>query len=232
MSNDDPARQPIEELLRQTQTDVTPDPDEGFRIAELAFQQAETPLQRGVAARQAAFRAAQLGKTRDIVDHWFDLSRQAFAGDDPESQRGLAAAEVLTGRAYGLFCVRMGEAAVDFAQTAADATAAFGRAEAILQRQHVRGQTWDRFGTMADRHRATHEAMSGDARLAARVALRGTWRAVRARKEGSLAAHTRFVLKQLSRNALAGTLAASRALEQPGFTHNARQWLALKLLDR
>lgn len=218
---------PVAELLALTQTNITPDPIEGFAIAQVAYQRAETPIEQGTAARQAGFRAEQAGEASEVVQTWFDNSRAALSSDDPKIKRELVATELLTGRAMALRLERLGSKVVELA-TAADG--AFQRGEAILQDQHTKAQPWDRFGTMLARHRATYEAMNGQASFAATTALRGIWRALRAEKAGTAEGHRAFVVKQLGMNAAAGALAVSKPFDRISKVSSARHQLALKLL--
>lgn len=215
------------ELLVQTQTNVTPDAAEGFAIAQIAFERAVDPIEKGTAARQAGFRAEQAGVAPQVVQGWFDNSRAALSSDDPQVKRELIATELLTGRALALRIERMGSKVVELA---AAASAAFERGEIMLQEQHAKAQPWDRFGTMLARHRATHEAMNGSAGNAAITATRGLWRAVRAKKEGTSEDHKAFVVKQLTANAAAGALAITKPLARISKVSGVRHKLAGKLL--
>jgi hypothetical protein len=217
----------VTELLTRTQTDVTPDANDSFYIAQVAYERAETQVEKGIAARQAGFRAEQAGKAPQVVQDWFENSRNALSSDDPQIKRELIATELLTGRANALRIERMGSEALELATLADDA---FGRGETILQEQHIKTQRWDRFGTMLARHRATHEAMNSKASLGAINAARGLWRAIRAEKEGTLQEHNVFVVKQLGMNAAAGILAVSKPFVRIPKVSTARHKLALKLL--
>lgn len=218
---------PIAELLALTQTDRTPDPVEGFGIAQLAFARAETPVEKGTAARQAGFRAEQAGEEPEVVQRWFDESRAALSSDDPQTERERIATELLEGRALALRNARMGSRVVGLVQAA---DRAFERGESILQAQHVKGEPWDRFGTMLSRHRATHEAMNGSAKMAAICAVQGLWRALRAKKEDPQEEHNLFVAKHLATNAAAGALAISKPLDRIPEVAAKRHQRALKLL--
>ena len=218
---------PLVELLAMTQTNVTRDASEGFDMAMVAFERAETPTEKGTAARQAGFRAEQAGESPEIVKNWFENSRTALSLDAPHIQRELIATELLTGRAMALRIERMGSKVIGLVTVAGEA---FQRREAILQAQHVKSQPWDRFGTMLARHRATHEAMNGRASSGTVAAMRGLWRALRAEKEGTPEAHTAFVMKQLGMNAVAGALAVSKPLERVPKIASSRHKLARKLL--
>lgn len=218
---------PVAELLARTQTNITPDASEGFDIAKAAFKRAETPIEKGTAARQAGFRAEQAGESSQVVQDWFENSRTALSSDDPQIKRELIATELLTGRANALRIERIGSKVVELI-TSADQ--AFQRGEAGLQEQHIKAQPWDRFGTMLARHRATHEAMNGKASFGATTAIRGLWRAIRADKEGTSEDHRAFVVKQLGMNAAAGVLAISKPLARISKVSYARHQLALKLL--
>ena len=215
------------ELLAMTQTNITPDASEGFDIARAAYKRAETPIEKGTAARQAGFRAEQAGETPQVVQDWFESSRTALSSNDPQIRRELIATELLTGRANALRIERVGSKVVELVTSADEA---FQRGETILQEQHVKGQLWDRFGTMLSRHRATHAAMNGKASFGATTAIRGLWRAIRAEKEGTPEGHRAFVVKQLGMNAAAGMLAVSKPLSRISKVSSARHRLALKLL--
>lgn len=218
---------PVTELLARTQTNITPDANEGFEMARLAYELAETPIEKGTAARQAGFRAEQAGETPQVVQDWFENSRTALSSDDPQIRRELIATELLTGRANALRIERMGSTVVELVTSADEA---FERGETILQEQHAKAQPWDRFGTMLARHRATHEAMNGKASFGAATAIRGLWRAIRAEKEGTPEGHRAFVVKQLGMNAAAGVLAISKPLARNSRISSARHQLALRLL--
>jgi len=218
---------PVGELLALTQTNITPDASEGFDIAKVAYERAETPVEKGTAARQAGFRAEQAGETPQVVQEWFDNSRTTLSSDDPQIKRELVATELLTGRANALRIERVGSKVVELI-TAADE--AFKRGEAILRAQHAKAQPWDRFGTMLARHRATHEAMNGKASFGATTAIRGIWRAIRAEKEGTPEEHRDLVVKQLGMNAAAGMLAASKQFARLSKVSSDRHQFALKLL--
>lgn len=227
MNRDEILSLPVAELLVRTQTNITPDASEGFDIAKVAYERAETPIEKGTAARQAGFRAEQADETPQVVQDWFENSRVALSSDDPQIKRELIATELLTGRAHALRIERMGSKVVELAKSASEA---FQRGETILQEQHTKAQPWDRFGTMLARHRATHEAMNGKASFGAATAIRGLWRAIRAEKEGTPEGHRAFVVKQLGMNAAAGVLAVSKPLARISKVSSARHQLALKLL--
>ncbi len=218
---------PMAELLARTQTNVTPDANEGFDIAKAAYELAETPIEKGTAARQAGFRAEQAGETPQVVQYWFENSRTALSSDDPQIKRELIATELLTGRANALRIERIGSKVLELATSTNEA---FQRGETILQEQHTKAQPWDRLGTMLARHRATHEAMNGKASFGATTAIRGLWRAIRAEKEGTPEGHRAFVVKQLGMNVAAGFLAISKPLARISKVSSARHQLALKLL--
>jgi hypothetical protein len=227
MNRDELLSLSVSELLARTQTNTTPDASEGFGIARVAYERAETPIEKGTAARQAGFRAEQAGETPQVVQEWFDNSRAALSSDDPQIRRELIATELLIGRANALRIERVGSRVGELV-TAADE--AFKRGEAILQAQHTNAQLWDRFGTMLARHHATHEAMNGKASFGATTAVRGLWRAIRAEKEGAPKDHRAFVAKQLGMNAAAGMLAVSKPFARISRVSSARHQLALKLL--
>lgn len=227
MNSEEIMNLPLAELLVRTQTNITPDAGEGFEIAKVAYDRAQTPIERGTAARQAGFRAEQAGEAPHVIQEWFDNSRSALSSNDPQVKRELIATELLTGRASALRIERMGSKVVELATSADEA---FQRGEVILQEQHTKGQAWDRFGTMLARHRATHEAMNGKATFGATTAIRGLWRAIRANKEGTPEGHKTFVIKQLGMNAAAGMLAVSKPLARIPKVSSARHQLALKLL--
>ena len=228
MRREDLAAMSVEQLLEQTQTNVTSDPAEGLAIAQYAFERAKSPITLGTAARQAAIRAEQAGESQDVVDTWFGKSRDALSSNEPGIRRELIATELLTGRALSLRIERLGSVAVNLASQASEA---FERGEAILQEQHIRGKAWDRFGTMLARHRATYEAMNGDAGFALATSIKGIWRAVRAKSEGTPERNLPFILKQVGMNAIASTLAISKPLSRSSKIADARHQVALKLLS-
>jgi hypothetical protein len=123
---------------------------------------------------------------------------------------------------------RIGSHTIELIQIADQA---FERGESILQAQHVKGASWDRFGTMLARHRATHEAMNGSAVMAGISAARGLWRALRAERQSTPKEHKSFVIKQLATNAVAGALAASKPLARIPKIATKRHQVATKLLD-
>lgn len=217
----------IPELLVRTQTDITPNAAKGFEIARVAYERAETPVERGTAARQAGFRAEQADESPQVVQRWFESSRAALSSNDPEARRELIATELLTGRALALRLERTGSKVGEPVMAASEA---FQRGEATLQEQHSWAQPWDRFGTMLARHRATHEAMNGRASFGATIAVRGLWRAIRAKKEGEPDEHRAFVVKQCKANAAAAVLAASKPFARIPKVSSARHKLVLKLL--
>lgn len=227
MNRDELMNLPIQQLLEKTQSNVTPDAREGFEIAKIAYELAQTPIEKGTAARQAGFRAEQARETSEVVQAWFDNSRTTLSSHDPHIKRELIATELLTGRAAALRIERLGAGIMGLAEKAHDA---FERGENILQEQHVKGTPWDRYGTMLSRHYATHEAMNGTASFAAVTAIRGVWRAIRAEKEGTPENHLAFVAKQLGTNAAAGMLAISKPLARISKISFARHQIASKLL--
>jgi hypothetical protein len=227
MNKDEMMSIPVPELLVMTQTNITPDASEGFAIAQFAYERADTPIEKGTAARQAGYRAEQAGESPQVVQNWFDKSRDTLSSDEPQMQRELIATELLTGRAMTLRIERTGSKAKDLISAAAGA---FQRGEEILQAQHTKNRAWDRFGTMLARHRATHEAMNGKATFAATTAIRGLWRAIRAEKEGTPEAHITFVAKQLGMSAIVGALAVSKPMESVPKVTSVRHKLALQLL--
>ena len=227
MNRDELMNLPIQQLLEKTQSNVTPNAREGFEIAKIAYELAETPIEKGTAARQAGFRAEQANEIPQVVQGWFDTSRSALSSDEPRIKRELIATELLTGRAAVLRIERLGAGIMGLAEKAHDA---FERGENILQEQHVKGTPWDRYGTMLSRHYATHEAMNGTASFAATTAFLGIWRAVRAEKDGTPESHAPFVIKQLAMNAAAGMLAISKPFARISKVSSARHKLASKLL--
>ncbi len=222
---------PVPDLLTLTQTNVTRDPNQDYTIATLAYELAETPAQKGIAARQAGFRAEQANKGDAVVEVWFNNSRAALTSDEPPIRRELIATYLLEGRAFALRVARRDPSRATKAVTlAGKASLAFEHSEMILQEQHKHGRSWDRFGTMLARHRAAHEAMNGRAGLAATTAMHGLWRAVRAKRQGTPEPHVAFVAKHVTTNALAGILALSKSLEKLPKVATLRQRLALRLL--
>jgi len=67
MNRDEMLSLPVAELLERTQTNVTADAHEGFDVAQVAYELAATPIEKGTAARQAGFRAEQADETPQVV---------------------------------------------------------------------------------------------------------------------------------------------------------------------
>jgi len=218
----------IAELLEQTQTNVTEDPIEGFIIATYAYEKAKTPIEKGIAARQAGFRAEQANESPEIVEEQFQKSRQELSSNDPLIKRELIATELLAGRALALRIEKTEQRIGNLVMTASKA---FENGEDLLKEQHEFGQHWDRFGTMLARHRATHEAMNGSASFATIIALSGIWRAIRAKNTGTPEEHKIFVKKQVQVNLASGLLAISGVVNKTTFIQDKRHKLALKLLE-
>jgi len=202
---------PIVELLRVSETGNST-PASGYEAAQVAFRRADDwSIEKGVAARQAAFRAEQMDLARSVVRGWFNLSRINLNLGNASYQRELAATYLLEGRVGALRLVRTGPG-TSFPDDARRAREAFSSSEDILERQHHPFSRWDRYGTMLMRHWATHEAINGNGFLAATLAVRGIWRALFAQREGDREEHRAFVHKQVRVNALAGKLAFSGLL--------------------
>jgi hypothetical protein len=226
---------PVEELLRLTQSNVTPDPDTALEIAKVAYSRADNPIEKSTAARQAGFRAEQAGDPPEAVSTWFEKSREALELDQSletserrKRARELIATHLLAGRAFALRVERSEERD---SSLVGEATAEFTGGQAIVRQQHKLGNRWDRFGTMLSRHWSAHEAMNGKATTALKLAFSGMWRAVRADKEGVPEKdHFRFVAKHVGANALAAVLAGSQPLAQRPKVAEKRHRLALKLL--
>jgi hypothetical protein len=218
------------ELLELTQTNVTPDHAEALAIADYAYHKAAASdaVSKGTAARQAMIRAEQAGADFDTVSDWLSKSRAALSSSDPAIERERIATELLNGRVQALRIERLGSAAVS--GTLDDAKQSFAYGENLLQTQHEKGKSWDRFGTMLARHRATFEAMNGKAGFAAATALRGMWRAIRSAKEGTPEARLSFMAKQLGMNAVAGMLAVSKPAASITPVARFRHRAALKML--
>ena len=229
MEYSDLAGNDMAELLRLTQTNVTLDDKEALGIAEYAYGRAEDPVSLGTAARQAMIRAEQAGASPQVVEGWLLKSRAALSTDQPAIKRERIATELLNGRVLGLRIERLGAKAVAWAIE--DARASFATGEQILLTQHRTGGSWDRFGTMLTRHRATFEAMNGSGVFAAATALRGIWRALRAENEGIPEKQLRFVTKQAGMNALAGALAVTKPLAIIPPIKQYRHKAALKMLS-
>ena len=216
----------VEELLKRTQTNVTGDNFEAMEAARLASLNTTNLKDIGVAARQRAIRAALAGFSMDIVQGWLDISREAFRSDDPKMKRETIATDLLEGRAYA----HRIETAGAIGEMAIKARNGFTAAENTLSEQHKFGSRWDRFGTMNSRHFSTFESMNGSGVKGASLAIKGTWRAIRAQKEGTPESHLAFVKKQLLVNAAAGFLAVSKLANKLPQVADKRHQFALWLL--
>ncbi len=217
-----------QDLIIQSQTDKTKDPLLGFEYAKKAYEIADTKIEKGMAARQAAFRATQspdLGI--GIAEEWFKISNNELSEENDETERELIATKLLEGRSYSLTSIRLGKQAVGFATKSSQA---FETAEDLLQKQHIKGKTWDRYGTMLSRHRATHEAINGESLSAIKIASSGIFRAIRSRKESSLIDHSKFVTKQFATNSISACLAIATYLKPQLKNSSSANKLALRLL--
>lgn len=230
MENSELYAKPVAELLRLTQTNNTPDANEGYAIAQVAYERADNPIDKGVAARQGAFRAEQAGMPVEKIEDQFNKARSALSSDDPDVRRNLVAVDILTVRAYTLRQERLGKIIGSLAVRSNQASL---EGEAILDEQHKFGRSWDRFGTMLSSYRSIYESrVNNRALTAAAVAANGIWRAVRAKNEGTPDSHLKFMVKHVGINAVAGTLALSKPLEKLPFGTKLRHKAALKILAR
>ncbi len=254
----DPAllEQKTRELLAQSQTNITPNPEEGLPIAAAAYDSAiidfradpETdPTAPAEAAAKGGLRAEQLGQSEQEVAKWFDLSYSAFAiarantiQQDTRILRELTATYLLHGRTFALRATRTDCPSQTLMN---DASRMFSFAEREVSGQHMFGRPYDRYATMLSAHRATHESRNSETyrRSALGMAATGMWRAVRARTENPSepipdekwqrrATHAKFVGKHLLLNAAAGGLAVGRPRKQGTKYDNGHRWVARKIL--
>jgi hypothetical protein len=221
MEKDNFGNAPVRELLRLSQTNVTPDPEAGYNFAVQAYNKAhdlqvmhDDPTALGEAAAKAGFRSEQADHPTAEVAQWFKLSYLVLP-NDRRGNREKIATRLLEGRALSLRLIRQALVGVEMPDLSLShkASDAFRDGEEMLIEQHTLGSHWDRYGTMLSRHRATHEAMFGNGSIATTTALRGIWRAIEANKENNTTkAHLKFVTKQIGYNSLAGILAFSQPL--------------------
>lgn len=231
---------PVRELLRLSQTDVTPDPNLGLRYAEVAYDMAQTkenmandPTAKGEAAAKAMFRNAQLNKP-DEFEIWFKNSIDSLVVPDARMRRERIATFLLAGRGRGLMYLRAPEtlsaleAAAAHSFLLADEVVAWTRKES----------PGDPYRTMLDAHWATFEAVRphGDALFASKIALNGIAAAITSRKEQansaseSMIKHAKFVTKHVLLNTVALGLAVSRPFNSIEPVAQQRHDLALKIL--
>ena len=240
---------PTRQLLELSQTNVTSDAKAGLRYAAAAYDKALEPEESsldptaaGEAAAKAYFRCEQLSRPREVAETWLERSLQALDVDEPSFQRQLVATLILAGRGHTLRWLKYGDGDSQLQDAAIND---FAKAASTLRGLGTTVAT-DPYATMLDRTRATSEAVlqNGDALMASRIALRGIGRAVRSQRSvvapaESIAAakgrqHARFVGKQVTLNAAALVLAATKPLEKVGRIHKAvedkRHRLAIRLL--
>lgn len=243
---------PVRELLFHSQTDQTKDAVEALEIAAAAYDKSRAEVADGSndvtapaeAAAKAGFRAEQADLGIEAVRAWFDRSHVALRDADTDTfQHGTRiiregiATDLLEGRTYTL---RNAKSDTHDTSLAADASAAFARADKEVRLQHMFGRPWDRYGTMLSRHRATGEARNWDLprRRVAGIAAGGVWRAIRAKRENvsepgpkDRKEHIRFVGKQAVLNVAAGVLGVTRP-QLPGSKYDhVHKNVARKLLQ-
>ena len=230
----------VRDALRLSQVDVTPDPNQGLWIATAAYRLAQDPEIRltdptalGEAAAKAGLRAQQAGRSSEVVSDWFEKSIDALTGLDDRSKRELSATYMLQGWSLSHQLVRktIDNQSGRYPKLNRQASEAFENNEEILKNQHVRGEKWDRYGTMSAKHRAAFEATFGRANLAATTAIRGMWRAIRAEDEGEpTEKHRAFVKKQFLGNLTVGLLVVARPLDSIPIANAQRLKLARKMI--
>lgn len=235
---------PVRDLLYLSQTDITPDPVDGFMYAASAYLVARTPeiteqdpTAAGEAAAKAGFRSAQAGMAPYVVDTWFMRSLDALPNCDPRTKREQAATYLLAGRAAALQMGRdelLGEPKDK--RLLQKSRLAFFRAEALLADDR------DPYATMLFGHQATMEAMDGDASYALHIAARGIKSALIARDENANTPDAnlsllerakkmaRFKVKHVGRSIIAATLAVTRPYEKRDFPQTVRRKIFLKSL--
>lgn len=211
---------------------MTADPEQGLRFAAVAYDIAQWPVNRqgdptaaGEAAAKASFRSQQLGRDPATCNDWLERTLNALPGNSNLMRRERVATLLLDGRGRAVRLLReytSGQQVTEAEVSELHIFGSFALAERTLRQV---GDRRDPYGPMLDRHRATIEAVlpnMSDAPLAARLALRGMFRAVTSRRESAntpsdsgpstMAKHARFVTKQFSMNGLALALAASKLL--------------------
>lgn len=235
---------PLRRVLELSQTNVTADPELGFRYAVHAYERGlGDSIDRtaaGEAAAKATLRAAQADHPLLELKTWAVNSFNALPLDVPGASRERIATYTNASRAFALRALQgtLGHTkhtAERMTECRSWANRGFRRGEQEIQNQH-QGFWWDPYATMHARHRATHEAVSGRAGEAARIALSGINRALRSRPEAAnspagVMKHLRFVGKQAVSNALALGLALSRPLDALERGKTARQRLAHQWLN-
>lgn len=99
----------LRELLRLSQTDVTPSHTVGLSNATIAYDIAlspenivNDPTAAGEAAAKAALRSAQAGKPESESEMWLSLSFEALKSDSPKTNRERIATNLLAGRLRAL----------------------------------------------------------------------------------------------------------------------------------
>lgn len=213
---------PTDNLLELTQTNITKDPELAFHIAQIAYGQASNDIQRGIAARQAAFRAAQAGESDEAVDGWFATAEEALKSLNHATRRERAALRLLQGRVLTSRQKCSDEATKD--ELSQQAMTAFEGCEAILQTQHHTWSPWDRYATMLARLYSAHETENKRPAHGAILASMGIWRAIRAERSGTPEGHLGFVAAQVAGNGLAFTAAVTQPAENiPGISRLHRK---------
>jgi hypothetical protein len=225
---------PLRELLRLSQTDVTEDPVIGLQYAETAYERAlgeeglSDSTAAGEAAAKAAFRVAQGNPDRDEVMRWVRKSFLALSAEDEPTRRERIPTYLLCSRALTLFALR------EDRMTHHDkikARQGFMEAEAILQSQHRKNESWDPYATMKDRQEAALEAMFGNPLRGMRVALRGYRRGRQADPARIPPGEQQaFIDKHTKANIAAGALAASRVIGFVPVVTRKRRQTAFKLV--
>ncbi len=240
-------KNPREYALR-SQTDVTSNPELGFKYAETAYKMglenevtATDPTLAGEAAAKAGFRMAQLpDPVKAEVAAWFERSYKALSDENPRSQREQIATGLLEGRAFALLALRT-SIPEEKHQRSIKASDAFAKAHGLAAVLRT-GLLRDPYETMLNRHRATHEAVQPDGSTleASKIALGGIALALLSRPErvnssvsglpSAGSRHAKFVSKQIAMNCLAFVLAATRPLSGISAIDGVRRKFALHLL--
>lgn len=245
--------EPIRDLLRKSQIDVTPEPLLGERYAAAAYDRAsrnnnlgtDFGTAAGEAAAKAGFCATQAGKPDEHIEAWFQRSKSALAGPGEARERERIATDLLHARSLSLRAVSDPNSRRQWDNEGTQEHAAswrFEYADFFLKRQHVRAKTWDRYATMTSRHWATHEAVFGHRNESAKIALDGVWRAVRAHKEkpddspeasrlDNFTKHVKFVGKQVLANTTALALAVTQPRKENSRWASRHRAIAAKMLD-
>lgn len=221
---------PLRRLLELSQTDVTPDPEKGYRYAAAAFDRAQGQTEdvtaAGEAAAKASFRAVQLGLSEGVSDGWIWTSlanlTSSSATDSVEVQQAKRRERIATlllsgrGRALRLLSGQSVEHPDELEQRAKHS---FQLAATELREQRVaqgRGR-WDPYAPMLSWQHAAFEAArpGGNAKMAAQIAIGGMRQALHVRHEEANSArgfikHQLFKAKQFTLNAAAFGLALKR----------------------